>query len=317
VVHAVDDVGDVALARRGEQDLRDARRLEVELEAFAVSPLPGVVDENGVLDPERGVVDLVGSIGVEDPDHVAVGDDGVLVFVALDAAAEGAVDRVAPQQAGALGQIVLAALAHDDGLEAEAVAAAGLARQDAGHQPPDAAEPVEHDVLGLRAHRGLAGGDRGEILARELREVAPVALVAVVGEEVADVDPRRRQVDGIDGREDRKRVLHGDRLALHPGGEGVVLDDLHGILVDQRVPVAGDDHAALAIEPSDDGQHCLRAALEFPPLLEILVDLVIVHLGLPWEVPREWGTPFGRPCRVVIGESVACSRRTLVLAGSV
>jgi len=316
VIHPVDDVRDVALARRRQQHPGDARRLEVALEALAVSPLSGVIDEDGVFDAVLGVVDLVGGVGVEDPDHVAVGDDRVLCLVALDAAAEGAVDRVAPQQAGALGEIVVAALAHDDGLEPEAVATAGLARQDAGHQATDAAKAVEHDVLGPLEHRGLARRNRGELVARKFGEVAPVALVPVMGEEVADVDSGGGEVDGVHGGEDRQGVLYRDRLALHLGSEGVVLDDRDGILVDQRVAVAGDDHAALAVEAPDDGKHGLRATLEVPPLLEVGVDLVLVHRVLPREIPWRYEGARRTPTSVSIGEYTAPARSAAALAGS-
>ena len=85
---------------------------EVLGQALAVAPLAGVVDHDGVLDAVLGVVDLRGGVGVDDVDHVAVGDDGVLFLVDRDGAVEGAVDRVAAQQAGALDEVVGRPAAH-------------------------------------------------------------------------------------------------------------------------------------------------------------------------------------------------------------
>ena len=57
----------------------DARRLQVAAQALAVAPLAGVVDHDGVLDAVLGVVDLLRVVGVDDLDHGAVGDDGVVL----------------------------------------------------------------------------------------------------------------------------------------------------------------------------------------------------------------------------------------------
>ena len=80
-----------------------------------------------------------------------------------DGAVEGAVHRVAAQQAGALDQVVVAALAHHDGAQPQLFAAAGVLDQDAGQQAADAAEAVEHDILRLAQQRGAPGVDGGQL----------------------------------------------------------------------------------------------------------------------------------------------------------
>ena len=47
VVDAEDDVGDISLARRGENHLVDPLRLQVTPQPVPVAPFAGVIDEDG------------------------------------------------------------------------------------------------------------------------------------------------------------------------------------------------------------------------------------------------------------------------------
>src|SRR5690606_40472399 len=58
-------------------------------------------------------------------------------------------------------QIVVSSLAHNDGTQAQAVAATGLFDQDAGQQATDTAKAVEHHV------GALVAGDRSALRSEE------------------------------------------------------------------------------------------------------------------------------------------------------
>src|SRR5699024_7443065 len=102
VVDAVHDVRHVALARRGQQDLGHALRLQVLAQALTVAPAAGVVDDDRVVDVVRGVVDGRRVGGVNHLDGRAIGPDDVVLLIDGDGAVESAVDGVAAQQRGAL-----------------------------------------------------------------------------------------------------------------------------------------------------------------------------------------------------------------------
>ena len=191
-------IGDVPLARSGQDDLGDARRQEVPAQPRPVPPLAGVVDQDGVADAVLGVVDAFGSIRVDDADHVAVGDDGVLFLINGDDAVERPVDRVAAQQTGALEEVIRGTLPHDGGLEAEFLAAAGLLDEDAGQQAADAAEPVEDDVLRFIQDGAHTGVDAGQFPAHVGFRGQAAAFGAEVEGQLAQVDARRSQIQLAD-----------------------------------------------------------------------------------------------------------------------
>ena len=107
VVDAVHDVLQLALARSGQQYPCNALALQVLGQALGVAPAARVVHDERVVDAVRGVVDRGGVVRVDDLDLDAVGGDGVGFLVDPDGAFEGTVDRVAAQQAGALGKVVV------------------------------------------------------------------------------------------------------------------------------------------------------------------------------------------------------------------
>jgi len=92
---------------------------------------PAAVVRLPVLDAVLGVVHRSRIVGVDHLDQVAVGGDGVVLGIDMDGAVERAMYRITAQQAGTLDQVVLGALAHDDGPQAQAIAATGLLDQDA------------------------------------------------------------------------------------------------------------------------------------------------------------------------------------------
>src|SRR3989344_1905075 len=118
VVDAVNDVLQLAFARRGQDNAGNARAGQVLAQAFGVAPYAGVIHQQGVLDAVLGVIHLGRVLRVDHLDQVTVGGDGVVFFVDDDGAVERTVYRVATQEARALGQVVLGALAYHDGAQA-------------------------------------------------------------------------------------------------------------------------------------------------------------------------------------------------------
>jgi hypothetical protein len=91
----------------------------VSAETVHVSPRPGVVDDDRVLDPVGGVVDVLGLGRVDQLDRVAVDDDLIVFLVGDDRAGERTVDRVAAKQARSLLDIVVLLWSKDDRAEAK------------------------------------------------------------------------------------------------------------------------------------------------------------------------------------------------------
>ena len=275
VVDAVDDVGHVTLARSGQNDLGNTGA-KVLREALTVAPLAGVVDEDGVLDAVRRVVDLGRVAGVDHLDLVAVGDDRAVRLVNGDRALELAVDGVTAQQRRALDQVLdgpAAAPADDDGAQAQAVAGAGLLDEQTGDEAADATEAVEDDVPGLATldlvgTRGTGYGFGGELLHREAAVVGAVRL----GEQ-AEVDLGRTEIKGGQSLKERQRV--GDR-EFHTGdlpGEPVGLEDADHRLVHQGAAVQQDRDVPLPLQLPDDRDHRLRDLLAVLPVGErVVVD---------------------------------------------
>ena len=97
VVHTEHDVLHVALTGSGQQNTRNAGAVQVLLKTRNVAPAAGVVHQQSVLDAVLGVVDSGRVRGVNEANRNTVSDDGAVLFVHLNNALEGAVNRVALQ----------------------------------------------------------------------------------------------------------------------------------------------------------------------------------------------------------------------------
>ena len=246
----------------------DALALQVLGQALGVAPASRVVDHQGVVDAVGGVVDRGGVVRVDDLDLDAVGGDGVVLEVHLDGAFEGAVDRVAAQQAGALGEVVVRTAAHHDGAQAQAVAAAGLFDQEAGQEPADAAEAVEDDVGAGAVVAAALADNLGEFLAEELIQGGAVALGAVLLGEAGNVDGCGAELQLGQGVQQRGGLLEAQFFLAHPAREAVCLEDVHGGLVDQAAAVDGGDHVVFAVQPADHRDHGLGERLPAHPRIK-------------------------------------------------
>ena len=270
VVDAAHDVGQATLAGGGEEHAGDARALQVLGETQLVAPLAGVVDDDRVVDAVLGVVDARGAVGVDDLDERAVGEDRVVVLVDRDRAGEGAVDRVAAQQAGALGQVVVGALAHDDGAQPQAVAGAGVLDEDAGEQTADAAEAVEDDVGALALVTAVLADDVAELGTQEVLEGDALAGLEAAAVQARDVDGGGAGLEGGERLEHGEGVVEG-QLDVDAAGETVRLEDVGRRLAEEGAAVDRRHDAELAVEAAHDGDHRLGLGLSVGPLGQVLV----------------------------------------------
>src|ERR1039457_1700568 len=142
-------VGNVPFARRGQNYLGDPWRLQMTAKSVPVTPLAGIVDKNGVVDAVLFIIYRLRCIGIDDADHVAIGDYGVFFFINSNYSVKMAVNRVTTQQACPLDQIVSGPLAHNGCLQSQFFTAAGLFNQESSKKTTDPAKTVEHDILWL------------------------------------------------------------------------------------------------------------------------------------------------------------------------
>lgn len=164
---------------------------------------------------------------------------------------------VAAQQARALLEVVLAALAHDDGAQPQAEAAAGVADEDAGEEPPDAAEAVEHDIGRLVLRPRL---ERRDLLAGVLLE----AGLGGVDQDAAEVERDAAHAELVDDAQDGHGVLDAKHALAHPPCPLVGLQDLDRRLVDELLPVHVRDDVALPVQAAEDrhGELCEGETVE-------------------------------------------------------
>ena len=255
LVDAVDDVRDVALARRGEQHAVHALGLEVLGQALAVAPRTGVVHHDGVVDAVGGVVDLCRVVGVDHLDGGAVGPDDFLFLVHGDGAVERAVHGIAAQQRGALDDVDVALLAHHHRAQAHAAVHRLAGDQDAGEQAADAAEAVEHDVAGLEF--GGGADDVGELAVEEGTQVLLVGVLELLGQ-AAEVDRRGAEVHLHEFAQDRQRLVEREFLLVDAAGVAVRLNDVDVGDTHQQAAVDRRHRVVLAVQAADQRQHLLR-----------------------------------------------------------
>ncbi|MOA03247.1 hypothetical protein D3C78_1227390 [compost metagenome] len=193
--------------------------------------------------------------------------------------------RVATQQAGTLDQIVLGALAHDDGTQAQAVAAAGLLDHDARQQAADATEAVEHHVGALALLATLLANHLGQLFADELLDAAAVAFLLELDRHAAEVDGSGAQLQSAQDLQDREGVVHGQLGIVDLTGEAVHLENADYRTFDQAATIDRGHHIVVAVELADQRNHGLGKGLAVNPLTKALVGLLghgryLPHVGV-------------------------------------
>jgi hypothetical protein len=265
VVDAVHDVLQRALARRGQENPGNAGAREVLRQAFFVAPFARVVDNDGVVDAVPRVIDTGRVSGVDHLDERAIGEDGVILLIDGDRALERAVHRVAAQQTGTFHQVVGGTTAHDDRTQAQALAAAAMFDQDAGQQPADATEAVEHDVGTGAIVESVLADDVGEFTAQVfLQGDAPILLPKAEGEP-GEVDRRCSEVEAVDSLQNRQGLFERKLDIRYMAGEPVCFEQAHDRLVDQAATVDARHDGVVPVEAPDQGDHRLSESLAITP----------------------------------------------------
>ena len=115
--------------------------------------------------------------------------------------------RVAAQQARALDDVVVRALAHDDGAQAQALAATGVFDQDAGQQPPDAAEAVQHNVGARALVEAMLADNRAEFFSQVGIEGDVGGARPVPHGETGQVERGSAQIQVAEGLQDGQSLV--------------------------------------------------------------------------------------------------------------
>ncbi|KWV86771.1 hypothetical protein PFLmoz3_03508 [Pseudomonas fluorescens] len=276
------DVLELALARRGQHNAVDTRASQVLAQALGITPYAGVVHQQGVLDAVLGVIHLGRVLRVDHLDQVTVGGDGIVFFVNGDGAIERAVYRIATQQAGALGQVVLGAFAHHDGTQAQAVAATGFLDQDARQQAADTAKAVQHHIGAFAGGSVLLANHIGHFFTHELLGGAASAFFAEFVGQLAQVYRSRAELELAHGFEQRECFVDGEFAVV--GGamarKAVSFENRDDRLVDQAAAIDRAHHIVIAVQLTDKRNHRFSECFTVDPFTKTLVGL-LSHGNLP------------------------------------
>ena len=253
-----------------QQYLAGTARFQVLGETRIIAPDAGVVDDQRIVNAVGGVVDVGRAVGVNHLDEGAVGDDGAAFHIHLDGAVEGAVHRVAAQQAGAFFQIPVATTAYHDGAQAQRIGGAGTLDQQAGQQAADAAKAVEYHVGRLR-HLAAAKGRCQSRLQIVLDPRFILMILPVTHRQLAKVNLGGGGFEGNDGLKQGEALLDGEGSALVAADDPVGLEDIDGGGVLQRAAVEGDLDPLLSVEATNQGLHGFGELLALLPRLQVVL----------------------------------------------
>ena len=92
-----------------------------------------------------------------------------------------------------------------------------------------------------------------------------------MADQVAEINSRRREVEARDFRKNRIGVHRADGGVHVDAGDPVQADNLEGRFIHEGMAENREDHAALAIELTDDRDHCFSVGLLLGPILELLL----------------------------------------------
>ncbi|MNS73778.1 hypothetical protein D3C72_1072290 [compost metagenome] len=282
VVDAVNDVLQLAFARRGENNAGDTRALQVLAQTIGVTPYTGVVHQQRIFDAVLGVIHLGRVLRVDHLDQVTVGGDGVVFFVDGNGAVERTMDRIATQQAGALGQVVVGAFAHDDGAQTQAVATTGFLDQDARQQAADTTEAVKHNVGAFTCRSVLLTNNVGHFFTHELLGATAVAFQLEFVRQLAQVDRSGAQFQLAHGFEQRECLVDREFgfVGLAMTSKAVRFEDRDHRTVDQAAAIDRAHHIVIAVELTDKRDHRFCKCFTINPLTKTLVGL-LSHGNLP------------------------------------
>ncbi len=284
MVDAMNDVLQLALARRSQHNTGNTRALEVLAETLGVAPFTGVVDQQSVFDTVLGVIHRSRIVRIDHLNQVAIGSDGVVFGVDVDGAFERTMDRIAAQQAGALDQIVISPLAHDNGTQTQAIAAARLFNQDAGEQATDTTETIEHDVGALVDAGGVAlASDFSQLVTHELVKAATVPLGLELPHDFTQVHRSGTQVHLAHGGKNLMSFIDAQLgfVSLTVTRKAMCFEQCDDRTVDQPTAIDGSHHVVVTIQLTNQRNHRFGEGFSINPFTKTLVGLLSHGQFLP------------------------------------
>ena len=111
-------------------------------QALTITPHTGVVNNEGILDAILTIVDLLRTIGIDNLNLIAVGNETIALLINPHCALKGTMDRIVHEQARAFLQVAFVARTHDDSLELHNLGRTGTLYQQSGHQSADTAKAI-------------------------------------------------------------------------------------------------------------------------------------------------------------------------------
>ena len=230
-----------------------------------------------------GVIHLGWRFGVDHLNQVAVGREGVVLFVDGDGAIELAVYRVAAQQTGALDQVIGRAFTHNNGAQTQAVAATGFLDQDARQQTADTTEAIQHHVSAFTGFAVLLAGYFHQFIFGELLDATALAFNLELADHLAQVNRGSTQLELAHGLEHLEGVVHRQLAVTGQAvtGEAMGLENVDHRTVDQTTAVDRGDHVVVTVELANHRNHRFRKGFSIDPLTETLVGLLSHGQYLP------------------------------------
>ena len=140
--------------------------------------------------------------------------------------------------------------------------------EDAGEQSTDASKTVEHDIHCRWCVFGTVLEHGRELGCQELSEVAADFAVAI--DEFGEVDGGR--IKGKRGQRNHERHGFFDRkfCLIELAGKAMRLEHFDGRLIDEAPTVDRGDDAVVAIQPTDERNHCLGQFLAGIPSVKFV-----------------------------------------------
>ena len=190
---------------------------------------------------------------------------------------KGAVNGVSPQQTGPFHQVAFRARAHYHGPQPPLIAPAAARDQDPRQYASDPAKAVEHHVLRF-VQQLLPAIDFSQLLAHKSVHIPVRVTFVEPGSQLADIYPRRGQVQPGQSLEDRKARKHAEFVLDHLASKAMGLEDVDRGVVHQGAAVDRGDHAVIPVEFADERDHGLGDLFPLGPIGKVAFHLLVDHL---------------------------------------
>src|SRR5690554_606931 len=281
IVDSINNVLDIAFARRCQDHPADTFGLQVQAQASFVTPDTGVIHHNGVVDSVLCVIHLVRTVRINHLNEVTIGNQCAVFLIDRDTAIKRTVYGVTTQKARPLFQIIFrAALANNDSAQAQIITATGLFHQNTGQQTTDPTKTVQNNVFGfvagitLRLARILTNY-RSDFTLEEFAQVAAFRLE--FNRQLANIDVGTTQFHFVHCLQDGQGVVNRQLAILNLTNKTVGANNINDRLINDRPAVNRRNNVVLAVQTANQRDHGFRSGLSIHPVGQVLVDLFVTH----------------------------------------